>query len=306
MRSADNPDSLRGPGLDGLVIDEAAFLSVDAWQNALRPALADRQGWAMLQSTPNGRNWYHKTFISAKTRKLWQRWQLHTSDNPIITDEELEDIKVEIGPRRYAQEIEAQFTEVAGAMWPAEYFGDHIWADEWPDAFGLSAMAVDPSMGATEMADYSAIVFVGLVGGNLFVDADIKWRPPLQLVEDSVRMWQRYRPTAFGVECNGFQAVLCPLFDLYCQQHNLPPLPIHTITNTENKKVRIQRLDPHLANRKVRFHPDNPDCKILVEQLMMFPSKHYHDDGPDALEMAIRLLNHLAGHGEPQEEMAVA
>src|SRR5690554_3151365 len=55
VRSADNPDSLRGEGLDFLIIDEAAFVREEAWTEALRPALSDRQGRAMIISTPKGR-----------------------------------------------------------------------------------------------------------------------------------------------------------------------------------------------------------------------------------------------------------
>ena len=56
VRSADDPDSLRGEGLDFLVMDEAAYIKEDAWIEALRPALSDRKGSALFISTPAGRN----------------------------------------------------------------------------------------------------------------------------------------------------------------------------------------------------------------------------------------------------------
>ena len=65
VKSADDPDSLRGVGLDGLVFDEAAFARREAWVNGLRPALADRQGWAVFLSTPCGQNWLHDLFVAA-------------------------------------------------------------------------------------------------------------------------------------------------------------------------------------------------------------------------------------------------
>jgi hypothetical protein len=57
--SADNPDGLRGYGFNGLVIDEAAAIPVDVWHYALRPTIAQTLGWAVLCSTPNGRNWFY-------------------------------------------------------------------------------------------------------------------------------------------------------------------------------------------------------------------------------------------------------
>ena len=58
VRSADNPDSLRGEGLDFVVMDEAAYIMPEAWIEAIRPALSDRLGRALFISTPRGRNWF--------------------------------------------------------------------------------------------------------------------------------------------------------------------------------------------------------------------------------------------------------
>ena len=58
VRSADNPDSLRGEGLDFAVLDEVAFMKEEAWAEALRPALSGRKGGALFISTPKGRNWF--------------------------------------------------------------------------------------------------------------------------------------------------------------------------------------------------------------------------------------------------------
>ena len=311
--SADDPDSLRGSGLDGMILDEAAFLSVDAWQNALRPALTDKQGWALFITTPNGHNWIHKLFNLAVDRPNWSRWQCPSSDNPIIVDEELADVKIEIGPRRFAQEHLAQFTEVEGALWPAEYFEDHIYADEpggkddWPDKFQVSVIAIDAAMSEKEMADYSAIVFVGLARKKLWVDCKMLRCTPMKLVEAVVRFSDHYKVDRVGIEAVLFQQLLHPLIDLYCQIEKHAPLPISLINQKGVKKeVRIQRLDPYLANHQIKFHPHNPDCKIVVEQLMMFPAKGYHDDGPDALEMAIRLIRHITTRSVPPEEVLVA
>ena len=307
IRSADNPDSLRGPGLDGLFVDEAAFLSVEAWEKALRPALSDKQGWCIFASTPNGRNWFHDLFKHTIDWENWERWQLPSSCNPLVTGKELEQIKRTSGPRVFAQEHEAQFTEIEGALWPGSYFDGHIWATSWPDAFERSAIAVDPSMGGSETGDYSAIVFVGLSGGLLWVDCSIERRTPGQIVEDTTGMHLRLRSHSVGCESNGFQAVLGTLFDNHCRDCNLPPLPLYLINNGSaggSKATRIQRLDPYLANGKFQFR-DTADCHMLVEQLQMFPTKGFHDDGPDALEMAVRLLGKFGGAEEEGEERVV-
>jgi predicted phage terminase large subunit-like protein len=60
------------------------------------------------------------------------------------------------------------------------------------------------------------------------------------------------------------------------------------LENRVAKLVRIRRLSPYLAARRLRFKRHSPGTQLLVEQLKMFPVGD-HDDGPDALEMAIRL-----------------
>ena len=70
-----NHDQIRGQsglasraGLDGAVLDEAAFLDPRVWYEAIRPALADRLGWAILISTPQGHNWFYRQFRDAQIR----------------------------------------------------------------------------------------------------------------------------------------------------------------------------------------------------------------------------------------------
>src|SRR5713226_7695696 len=55
LRGADNYDGLRGDGLDFLVLDEYATMAPEAWNEVLRPALADREGSALFIGTPRGR-----------------------------------------------------------------------------------------------------------------------------------------------------------------------------------------------------------------------------------------------------------
>ena len=66
------------------------------------------------------------------------------------------------------------------------------------------------------------------------------------------------------------------------------PLPIVEVINTVNKQVRIRRLGPYLARQEIRFR-STKGTRLLVDQLREFPEGQ-HDDGPDALEMALRVM----------------
>lgn len=170
----------------------------------------------------------------------------------------------------------------------------------WPDAFSLGAIAVDPSKGKdARRGDYSAIVFVGLSGANIFVDSSISRRPVEQIINDGIDMAETYASSlhGFGVEVNAFQELLVGEFERQVEARQLNPLPIHTMTNSVNKKLRIGRLGPYFARRKFIFRP-TPSNRLLVDQCKTFSmaeTSGVHDDGPDGLEMAVRLLNHLAG-----------
>ena len=52
LRGADNPDSLRGVGIDFLVMDECADISEPSWTATLRPTLSDTKGKALFCGTP--------------------------------------------------------------------------------------------------------------------------------------------------------------------------------------------------------------------------------------------------------------
>ena len=115
--SADNPDSLRGEGLDFCALDECAFMKEEAWSAALRPALADRQGKAIFISTPKGRNWFWKLYQAAKAGKEgWAAWSHPTSANPYIPTGEIEDARGELPERIFRQEFLAEFLEGEGVV----------------------------------------------------------------------------------------------------------------------------------------------------------------------------------------------
>lgn len=174
--------------------------------------------------------------------------------------------------------------------WPAEYFGDHIWADHWPDSFEASVVAVDPSKGR-EHGDFSAIVFLGLTGGRLYVDASIERRPVSDIVTDTITMCRQYSPHAVGIEENMHSGLLSKEIEREIESGGWPPVDLKAIVNRDPKVLRIARIGPYLHRQSLRFR-DTPAVKMLVRQLEEFPLAR-HDDGPDALEMCIRLVEYL-------------
>src|SRR5258708_2571175 len=78
LRGADEYDSLRGEGLDFVVLDEFASMAPQAWTEVLRPALSDRLGRALFIGTPKGRNHFFKLFEACAEQKDWAAFQYTT------------------------------------------------------------------------------------------------------------------------------------------------------------------------------------------------------------------------------------
>src|SRR3954451_7106432 len=66
LYGADNADRLRGLYFDGVVLDEYAQMHPRVWSEVVRPALADRMGWALFIGTPMGRNGFCDLFEGSR------------------------------------------------------------------------------------------------------------------------------------------------------------------------------------------------------------------------------------------------
>jgi hypothetical protein len=118
VRSADNPDSLRGEGLDFVVLDECAFVREEAWSEVLRPSLSDRQGRALFISTPKGHNWFWRHWLRGNDEQQtdWESWQFTTADNPYMDPAEIEAARANLPERIFSQEYLAEFRDDAGGV----------------------------------------------------------------------------------------------------------------------------------------------------------------------------------------------
>ena len=124
LRGADNPDSLRGVGLDFVIPDEAAFQKREIWTEILRPALSDKQGRALFISTPHGYDWFYDLYCAAKTREDWAAFQFTTLDGGNVPASEIEAARAELDEKTFRQEYEASFEALTGRVYYA-YDRDH-------------------------------------------------------------------------------------------------------------------------------------------------------------------------------------
>jgi predicted phage terminase large subunit-like protein len=198
------------------------------------------------------------------------------------------------GPAVFEREKQCVPMNPEECEWPQAYFTGDIWFSEWPQDLQIKTIALDPSKGTdAKHGDYSAFVLLGLAhDGTFYVEANLARRPTTQIVTDGVALINHFRPNAFGVEANQFQSLLAAEFHAEFHRQRLVTAEPEQLVNHLAKQVRIRTLGPLLAGRRFKFKSNSPGTKMLVDQLQEFPAST-HDDGPDALEMAIRLAGQL-------------
>ena len=155
----------------------------------------------------------------------------------------------------------------------------------------------DPSLESGAGSDYKAAVTVGWDRGEMIfyvMDAFIQKTTLEQTLGAIFNRHQEYGYQLFGVEDNLFQRLLLKEFDRLSQERSLL-LPVKGVTNRLAKETRVASLSPLMERGKIRFIRGHSDQELLVEQLLYFPSRTLHDDGPDALEGAVRLAQTLPG-----------
>lgn len=121
-KSAKYPDSLVGEGLHGVILAEAAKLKGTIWPKFLRPMLVDYRGWALMTSTPEGKNWFYDAWMN-DLKGLDEWWSIRmpswTNDKlfPLGADDpEVHSLGEGLTEEAFKQEIGAEFTEFVGRV----------------------------------------------------------------------------------------------------------------------------------------------------------------------------------------------
>lgn len=118
FRSLENPDSGRGPGLDGLWMDEIALLTLLHWET-ISPTLTDKRGILIAGTTPRGPDWVHERFWRFAEQGMRGYWATHysTLHNPAITAEAIEEARLTMTPLMFRQEYMADIVTFTGAIY---------------------------------------------------------------------------------------------------------------------------------------------------------------------------------------------
>jgi Phage terminase large subunit/Terminase RNaseH-like domain len=159
LKGADKPDSLRGVGLNFVVIDEAQDIKEETWELVLQPTLATTNGQAIFIGTPKSYNWlYHRYMLGQRGDMVkdergrmrpneWMSWQFPTITSPFIPRREIEARRRDMDPRSFRQEFEASFETMSGRVYYPfdrnEHVGDYPFNPILPIYIGMD-FNIDP------------------------------------------------------------------------------------------------------------------------------------------------------------------
>lgn len=260
IRSADNPDSLRGEGLDFVVMDEFAFMKGEAWNEALRPALSDKLGRALFIGTPRGRNHFWELYQRGiRGDDGYQSFTYPTSANPYIQASEIEAARHELPEIIFRQEYLAEFIDDQGGVFRRVQEAAHIQALDNPlqDHTYLAGVDVASSIDYTVVSvlDASTHEMVYMDRFNR-VDYNV-------LIDRLDALYKRWNLTTMKIEANSIGQ---PVIDQLVAR-GMAIIPFTTTQAT--KQVIIQNLQAAFENSEIAILND----PVLIGELLSFESK---------------------------------
>lgn len=118
LYGADNPDSLRGMGLWGVVFDEYSQQPSNIFSEIVSPCLLDHQGYAIWIGTPKGKNEFYRLYEKGKNTDNWSSLLLRVEDTKLFTEHQLAQERANMTAEEYAQEYECSFeASIKGAYY---------------------------------------------------------------------------------------------------------------------------------------------------------------------------------------------
>jgi hypothetical protein len=144
VRSADHPENLVGEALDGAIMSEAAKHKKETWERFIRPALADKRGFADFPTTPEGFNWLYDLWALGQNPEFvdFESWQNPSWANNHVYPLGREDPEILLIEKTtirpwFLQEIAAEFSAFVGKIYErwreTDHVRAHVFNPAWPN-----------------------------------------------------------------------------------------------------------------------------------------------------------------------------
>lgn len=320
-------DALRGiRKVRRMLLDEVAWLSSDLWDGILRPMMLDYKDSAMLAiSSPKGvYNLFHNLYRWGMEGRNgnplydnWMSWTWTTYKNPTIDHEELDKIKMQLGPNsiQWLSEYMGQFCAIEGAVFSnfddknittkAVYDPNSVWDNyAWCDPG--SNIGVTGYLQRHRLTGNWKVFDEYLNLGRGFLEegrGTVSQGQDLYIKQDKYKIQQVFIDCASNArEISSGKTLANMLRETGIR--NITPVPktpnVDKFLYTEQIKRLVKGSDgqPHIF-----FHPDNtkhhiemmynlryPDRTKYVNKLNEYVKDGLYDHAADAMRYAAKML----------------
>ncbi len=294
LKGSDRPDTLRGVGLEYVVLDEYASMKPEVWEMILRPTLADVKGGAMFIGTPAGKNHFYKLFLEAQENEDWEAFQFNSTDNPLLDPKEIQAAKSSMSTQAFRQEFEATFESFSGGIFKEEwikYVDDE--ADFKENTIGHYVVSVDPAgfeaaskdrgLKSSKL-DETAISVVKIVGDEWLVKDIYHGRWGIKETANRIlNAAMDCEASSVGIEAGALKNAIMPYLE---DEMRSKGRWVNITDVTHGGKRKIDRITWSLQGRlehgKIKFRKAEWN-EHFISQMMDFPSPLSHDDLLDSL-----------------------
>jgi predicted phage terminase large subunit-like protein len=262
----------------------------EIWEQCVRPSLLDRRGDAWWISTPKGFNYFATLYNRGRDGEPgWASFQYPSTANPHLDRAEIEELRKDMPALVARQEIDAEFVQLAGAMFKRENIiileaepADVAWVRSWDLAFTTKTTS-----------DFTAGAKVGMTDDGTIVVADMlcdrmEWPDALKAIVATAQL--DGTEVRQGIEVVGAQvAALQSLL----REPMLAAFAVEPIEVTKDKLTRALPLVARSEQGKFAIVRGAWN-QAFIDQLCSFPEVS-HDDMVDAVSGGLTLLSERTG-----------
>lgn len=291
LKGSDRPDTLRGVGLSGCVIDEYADMKPFVFEQILRPALARAKGPCLFIGTPKGRNHFYDLYQYAEkgADDEWVSFHYTSYDNPFLDPKEIDNARKTMSSFAFRQEFLASFEAAASEIFNENWIkisteepkdGDYYVA---VDLAGFEDVQKEAS-NKKKRLDETAITIVKVHKNGWWVKEIQHGRWDVR--ECAVRIMKAAkdnRASIVGIEAGALKNAVMPYLTDVMKRVGFF-FRIEELRHGNKKKVDriVWALQGRFEHGRIVLNEGDWNIPF-IDQLMQFPDPKTHDDLIDSL-----------------------
>lgn len=301
LKSADNPDRLRGAGPSGVVLDEYAMMKNDVWEEILFPIVNANSGFAWFVSTPKGRNDLHKKYLKGQQDGGdWDSTLLKSSTSGVLTPEQIQNARDGMSEAQFLQEYECDFLEGEGNVF--HQVKSIATAEPHAPVVGHQYVV---GLDLAQVKDYTAVVVVDRATNAQVYQDRFRTLDYVYQVKKIKEVVNHFNGALVVMDSTG---VGRPIHN-FLNREGIAIIPYAFTSNS--KRNLIEKLALWIDHRKIKILPN----KDMIDELESFGytltpqgNVHYegqssHDDLVCALSLAVWDLTDLYATNPKSREL---